>query len=85
MNFSGGKLNTFVLTRDADEQDQDAEELELEAAENRNDENDGLNEKLVPIKVNDWCVVDYEGQLFPSEVKQIIGDEYEVSVMHPAQ
>ena len=78
-------MNTFVLTRDADEQDQDAEELELEAAENRNDENDGLNEKLVPIKVNDWFVVDYEGQLFPGEVKQIIGDEYEVSVMHPAQ
>jgi len=28
-----------------------------------------------------WCLVQYDGSLYPGEVKSVIGDEYEVSVM----
>lgn len=36
------------------------------------------------IQVDDWWVVEYDGELFPGEVKQIREGNNEVSVMHRA-
>lgn len=33
------------------------------------------------ISENDWCTVEYDGQLFPGEVQAIVGDSYAISVM----
>jgi hypothetical protein len=31
--------------------------------------------------ISSWCVVEYDGTLFPGEIKAILGERYEVSVM----
>lgn len=31
--------------------------------------------------VSNWCVVEYDGMLYPGEIKAIQGEKYEVSVM----
>ena len=37
------------------------------------------------IVMGDWCLVQYEGEEFPGEVRDVLeGSEYKVSVMHPA-
>ena len=28
-----------------------------------------------------WCVVQYDNELFPGEIKAVVGENYEVSVM----
>jgi hypothetical protein len=33
------------------------------------------------LNVSSWCVVQYEDELFPGEIKAVVGDSYEVSVM----
>ena len=34
-----------------------------------------------PLSVGQWCLVNYEGAIFPGEVTQSVGNETEVSVM----
>ena len=31
--------------------------------------------------VSDWCVVEYDNQLFPGEIQTVVGEKYEVSAM----
>ena len=35
------------------------------------------------ISVRDWCLVEYQGNMYPGEVKKIVCGEYQVSVMVP--
>lgn len=49
------------------------------------DANSSLDEDVISISVGDWCAVEYEGMIYPGEVKVIVGDDYQVSsVMVPA-
>lgn len=36
------------------------------------------------VSVGDWWAVEYEGMVYPGEVKVTVGDDYHVSVMAPA-
>ena len=33
------------------------------------------------LNVSPWCVVEYDNELFPGEIKAVVGDKYQVSVM----
>ena len=37
--------------------------------------------RLAPLNVSFWCGIEYDKELFPWEIKAVVGDKYEVSVM----
>ena len=55
------------------------------AADANSDESDEMDEEVPSIMVGDWCSVEYEGVIYPGEVKAVGADDYKVSVMVPAE
>ena len=55
------------------------------AADANSDESDEMDEEVPSITVGDWCGVEYEGVIYPGEVKAVGADDYKVSVMVPAE
>jgi len=45
---------------------------------------DTWDDNICNLSVDDWCTIDYEGVLYPGEVKSIVSGEYQVSAMVPA-
>ncbi|CAB4014894.1 Hypothetical predicted protein [Paramuricea clavata] len=43
--------------------------------------NASVNEELCQIEVGDWYTVEYEGKIYPGEVKYVTADDIQVSVM----
>ncbi|CAB3988658.1 Hypothetical predicted protein [Paramuricea clavata] len=43
--------------------------------------NASVNEELCQIEVGDWYTVEYEGKIYPGEVKSVTADDIQVSVM----
>jgi len=65
LKISGGRAVSYTMSKDADS-----------AADEESGQNDDPD-----VEVKDWCLVEYDNELFPGEVISKIGENYEVSVM----